>query len=167
MRTRIAVVLLLLLGGFGCDEARSDPVSTAEKSQRVTMQLLGVRAPGHVLIQVASLEVTADGRPVSVALEPGQVDLGTADHAWPIATFSVPTAAQQVALTLGFLPDGSLERSGISEPLDLRGAPISWESNATWLLERKRVVLEVDVERSLEARDGQPATFLPEFLVRY
>ena len=167
MRTQVAVVLLLLLGGTGCDKAGRDPVSTTGKSERVTMRLLGVRAPGHVLLQVASLEVTADGQPVSVALEPGQVDLGAADRAWPIATFALPEGAQELALTLGFQPDGSLERAGAPEPLDLSGPPIAWESSATLLLERKQVLLEVDVERSLAEGEGQPAYFLPEFVVRY
>ncbi|MDQ3265672.1 MAG: hypothetical protein M3Y59_18780 [Myxococcota bacterium] len=166
MRFTVAALLFVFCAA-GCGEAPVEENYKTPNANQVTMRLLGVRAPGPVLLQVASVAVVVDGQAVSVALEPGAVDLGTADHAWPVATVEIPEGAQQVAMTLEFHPEGSLERAGVPEPLDLRGAPISWMSPATLLLERRKVVLEVDIERSLAERDGQAAFFLPSFVVRY
>lgn len=165
--SRVATAVLFFVLAAGCGDSKPKEVPPTENPRTVTVRLLGVHAPGSVLVQVASVAAVIDGRAAAVVMGTSQVDLGTVDQAWAIATLDLPEGAQEVALEVEFAPDGSLERNGVPEPLDLRGAPISWQSTAALLLERNKVVVEVDVERSLAARDGQPAFFLPSFILRY
>lgn len=168
----LALVLAVVACGNGrVDAPRSSPTagppaSGPETPQTVAVRLLGVGAPGSVRVRVASLELSVDGQALPSRLEGGELDLGTVQHAWQAATFDLPTDARTVAIRLQFEPEGVVERNGRPQALDLSGPPLSLVADAAQIRTRSKVVLEIDLARSLIERCEQ-VSLLPGFTVRY
>ncbi len=167
----LALVLAILACGNGRDAHLSSPPAAGPSGPEVTPQtvavrLLGVGAPGPVRVRVASLELSVDGQALPSRLEGGELDLGTVHQAWQAATFDLPTDARTVEIKLRFQPEGVVERDGKPQALDLSGPPLSLVADAAQIRTRSKVVLEIDLARSLIERCEQ-VSLLPGFTVRY
>lgn len=170
----LALVLVVVACGSSRDDAAlSGPPAAAPEApglettpQTVAVRLLGVGAPGPVRVRVASLELSVDGEALPARLEGGELDLGTARQAWQAAAFDLPAGARRVAITLRFQPEGVVERNGKPQALDLSGPPVTLVADAALIRARSKVVLEIDLARSLIERCEQVA-LLPDFTVRY
>lgn len=167
----LALVLAVVACGNGGDgAAQSSPPAAApglEATPRtVAVRLLGVGAPGPVRVRVSSLELSVDGQALPARLEGGELDLGTVQQAWQAATFDLPADARRVAIKLQLQPEGVVERNGRPQALDLSGPPISLVADAAQLRTRSKVVLEIDLARSLIER-CERVSLLPDFTVRY
>lgn len=167
----LALVLAVVACGNGGDGAALSSPPAAEPGleaapQTVAVRLLGVGAPGPVRVRVSSLELLVDGQALPARLEGGELDLGTVQQAWQAATFDLPTDARTVAIKLQFQPEGVVERNGKPQVLDLSGPPLSLVADAARIRTRSKVVLEIDLARSLIERCEQ-VSLLPGFTVRY
>jgi hypothetical protein len=138
----------------------------ADQSQMGSLRLLGVRAPGPVRVGVASVELMVDGQSVPAPVDGSELDIGNDQSAWLLTTFRLPADARRVAITLRFKPEGMVERAGKALQLDLRGPPLVIVASAEQLRKRGKVVLEVDLVRSL-VDQGEQLLLLPSFVVRY
>lgn len=173
-----AIGLALVLTVVACGSGRVDGSSSASPAvspavpgleptpQTVAVRLLGVGASGPVRVRVAALELTVDGRALPAQLDGSELDLGNDQNAWLVSTFGLPADARSVAINLQLEPEGMVERNGKMQVLDLSGPPLSWVADAAQLRTRSKVVLEIDLARSLIARCEQ-VFLLPDFVVRY
>lgn len=143
----------------------ADPVET-DKAQTATLRLRGVGWTGAVWVQVASVEMTIDGQVVDSPLQNDSFDVGDDQSAWRVADFVLPDDARNVGIKLTFTPTGTVEREGEVRPLDMRGPPLSFVASAAQIRTQRKVVLDVDLARSLVEQDGQ-VFFFPDVLVRY
>jgi hypothetical protein len=174
MKTIGLALLTLVACGSGRDAPNlSNPQAAAPAvpglqpaPQSVTVRLLGVGASGAVRVRVAAIELTLDGRALPARLEGGELDLGNDQQAWQVTMLGLPADAHKLAINLQLQPEGSVERNGKSQALDLRGPPISLVADAAQIRTNGHVVLEIDVARSLIDRGGQ-VFLLPDFIVRY
>ncbi|NVJ07001.1 hypothetical protein HUW63_17330 [Myxococcus sp. AM001] len=169
MKKSIGLALALTI--IACGKAQDDelpPVEPVEENtaQTVAVRLLGVRGSGPVRVQVSALELTVDGNPLSSRLGGGEIDLGNEENAWAVTTFDLPVDARKVGIRLKFDPEGIVERNGKTQLLDLSGPPVSLVADAEQLRKRSKVVLEIDLARSLVDR-GEQVFMFPEFIVRY
>ncbi|AKF86904.1 hypothetical protein SAMN05443572_102876 [Myxococcus fulvus] len=166
-----SVGLALILTIVACGKAKDDELPASDlppdaTSQTVAVRLLGVRAEGPVRVQLATLELTVDGAPISARMGTRDLDLGNDQNAWAVTTFDLPVEARKVAIRLKLHPDGVIERNGRSQLLDLSGPPVSIIADAAQIRKRNKVVVEIDIARSLVER-GEQLFLLPEFIVRY
>jgi hypothetical protein len=168
-------LLLLILSVAACSGApdggnpatpTSNPPATESSAPTVELRLSGVNGTGAVNVQVASVELTLDGQAVSPQVKGGDIDLGNAQQAWVVASFPLPADAEKVGIKLRFQPDGTVESGGKTEVLDLSGPPLSVVASAEEIRQRGKVLLEIDLSRSLVDADGQ-VYLMPDFIVRY
>jgi hypothetical protein len=132
----------------------------------IDLRLHGVASPGSVLVSPSAVEVSVDGVSVATQLVEGQIDLGDESQAWRVATFIIPAAARSVAIHLTLAPEGTVEKNGKTETLDLRGAPISFQAEPAKLRTENKVAVDIDLSRSIVPQNGG-AVLLPDLLVRY
>lgn len=130
------------------------------------LRLGGVNGSGSVLVRVASVEMTIDGHAIPAALSGGEIDLASESAAPVVATFELPADAGDVGIKLRFVDIGTVERDGKTLVLDLRGPPISVVSSAAQVRAGSKVVIELDLARSIVELDGQ-LVLMPQFTVRY
>ena len=167
----LTLALIVVACGNGSDRGAvalsSPPASPGPGAtpQTVAVRLLGVGASGPVRVRVAAVELSVDGVAVPAQVEGGELDLAVA-NAWEVATFDLPADAQAVAIKLRFQPGGVVERNGRAQALDLGGPSLSLEADAARIRARSKVVLEVDLARSLTQQCAQ-VSLLPDFTVRY
>jgi hypothetical protein len=136
------------------------------------VRVLGVGSwtKGAVLLQVASLEVTADGKalPVSLAAEP--MDLVNQNEAFLAGRFQVAHAVTRVHVKLKLDSFGGWENPNGAGSIDARGAAIEFDAPVSSLEQRHHAVVQVDVSRSLvdvgRAGEGRKL-FLPQLEVAY
>lgn len=169
MKKSVGIALILTI--VACGKAKDDEIPPSESpetvtSQTVAVRLLGVRAEGPVRVQVATLELTVDGNPFPAMIGGSEIDLGNDQSAWVVTKFDLPVDARKVAIRLKFHSEGVIERNGKSQLLDLSGPPVSLIADAEQIRKRNKVVVEVDIARSLVER-GEQVFMLPEFIVRY
>ncbi|WAM26151.1 hypothetical protein [Myxococcus sp. NMCA1] len=169
MKKSIGLALALTI--IACGKAPDDetpPLDPVEENtaQTVAVRVLGVRASGPVRVQVAALELTVDGNALPSRIGGSEIDLGNDQNAWAVTTFDLPVDARKVGLRLKFQSEGIVERNGKSQLLDLSGPPVSLIADAAQIRKRGKVVLEIDIARSLVDR-GEQVFMLPEFIVRY
>lgn len=163
----LALVLTIVACGGGKGEGTlSNLPAEGAAPQTVMVRLLGVGASGPVRVRVAELELTVDGQALPAQLGGSELDLGNAQSAWKVMTFGLPADAREVAINLKFQPEGIVERDGKTQALDLSGPPLSLVADAAQIRTRSKVVLEIDLARSLIDRGGQ-VFLLPDLMVRY
>ncbi len=157
------IFVALVLTVVGCDKADS---KSNGMTQAMDVRLLGINAPGSVLVRLAGVTMTVDGQPLPDVLNEKELDLGQLNQAWSAATFSLPADAQKVALDLQFQRLGSVMRNGKSQVLDLSGPPLSVTADAALMRPRSKVVLQIDLAQSL-VDQGDQVFLLPDFIVLY
>lgn len=163
----VGLALAILACGKGQDGAsHSNSESAPPGTQTVAVRLLGVGAPGPVRVRVAALGLSVDGHALPVQVEGGELDLGNDQQAWRVTTFALPADARKVAIDLRLRPEGAVERNGRTQALELGGPPLTLVADAAQLRTRGKVVLEIDLARSLVDRCGD-VFLLPELIVRY
>lgn len=135
-------------------------------SRYVDFRLRGVNAEWPVELALRSLVVKANGATLPVSMASGTVRLDARDHAWRMAGFEVPEEADTVTFEARFAATGALYEGLTSRPLDFGGAPLVFTTRAVDLLSRHKVVVDLDMRRSLEEEEVG-ATVLPHFNVRY
>ena len=162
----IRVALALSLVACGQDGGKPPNPAAGSASQSAALRLLGVRGSGPVLVRVGALELSADGHALGSPLAGKELDLGNDQNAWEVTTFDLPADAHSVAINLQFQPEGSVARSGKTQTLDLSGPPLSLVADAAQIRTRNKVVIEIDLARSLIDSGGQ-VFLLPDFIVRY
>lgn len=153
--------------GAGTSTPAPEPSASPRPAvQAIAVRLRGVGSAGqHVRVTVAALDVIVDGLAIPVVPTTAELDLGDSTQAWRIATFDLPSDAHQVSIRLRIQPLGTVERDGVASVLDIRGPPMSVVVDASWARARDKVVLDVDLGRSLVERDG--LFMIPGFVVRY
>ena len=171
----LALVLIIVACGNGNDRGDatlSSPPAAAPTSpglgatpQTVAVRLLGVGASGPVRVRVAAVELSVDGLALPAQVQGGELDLAV-QNAWEVTTFDLPADAHAVAIKLRFRPEGVVELNGRAQALDLSGPSLSLMADAARIRARSKVVLEVDLARSLIERCAQ-VSLLPDFTVRY
>lgn len=132
----------------------------------VSLRVMGYDASASVLVRVASVEASVDGAVLPVTLATGSIDLGRFEHAWRVATLSIPENADAVTLRLRFVEGGRVVTSTTNDPLDARGLPVSFVADAARMRATGKVALDVDVRRSV-VRDAGGWVLLPHVSVRY
>lgn len=163
-----ALVLTIVACGTGNP---SPPPGAGNAAQTVAVQtaavrLQGVGASGPVRVRVASLALTADGHALAGQLTGSEIDIGNAQNSLQVMTFGLPADAHSVAIKLQFQPEGTVERNGKTQALDLRGPPVSLVADAAQIRTSSKVVLEVDLARSLVDQSGN-VLLMPNFTIRY
>ncbi|MCP3167881.1 hypothetical protein [Myxococcus qinghaiensis] len=169
MKKSIGLALALTIvacGNAKVDETTSSDPPGEDTSRSVSVRLLGVRGAGPVRVQVSTIELSVDGTPFPVQRGGSEIDLGNDQSAWAVSTFDLPPDARKVSFKVKFHPAGVIERDGKSQLLDLNGPPISVLADAEQLRLRKKVVVEIDLARSL-VEFGEQVFLFPEFIVRY
>lgn len=186
-----AVVVVTMVGCGGTDTTRSlerdleapgdvnAPTAPAQpgtpddaRDEGPTMQamlrLRGVDLGAYTTLlgQVRAVEVEADGVRRDVRLEGKVFDLARSEHAWKLATFSIPEDAENVSVTLRFDNFGGWETADAAGFVDLRFAPVRFSAPAAWFSEHGHAVVDMELTRSL--RDvGLGRLLMPSFQVRY
>jgi hypothetical protein len=172
----MAVFAVVFLVGCGGDRLRRDLKEDRAKDPTVTepaqpltveLRMRGAQAQGYdaVMLVPNRLEVVADG--VKLPTEPtyALVDLARTGHAEKLATFGLPPGAKEVELRLELGAGGGFERPGKSGYLDTRRADISFKANADQLAKSGRLVVELDVSRSVVGKDASTRRLVPQFRV--
>ncbi|HZS35942.1 MAG TPA: hypothetical protein VFF06_03910 [Polyangia bacterium] len=154
----IGLAFVLMIAA--CDNTSSPTEQMAE------VRLLGINASGSARVRVAGLNLTIDGRAWPDQVTDKELDLGQLDQAWAAATFNLPADAHKVAINLQFQKAGTVVRNGKTQPLDLSGPPVNVMADATLMRPRSKVVLQLDLSRSL-VDQGEQVFLLPDFIVLY
>jgi hypothetical protein len=150
----LSVCALVLAAGCGGTELRLQGTF----AQETKLLLLGVR----------QVEVLAQGdEPHDVRIHGGVVDLARANHAWGVANFDLPEAAERLRIRLWLDDYGGYATVANQGPVDARGAPIELEAATALLAETRQVVIELDLDRSLVELGGEERLLLPHYRVRY
>ncbi len=120
-----------------------------------------------VLLSVRELRVTHEGRELPVDVVRAPLDLAAGEHSWLAGTFQVPDDARTVAVTLRLDDAGGFAGRGGSGELDARGVPLHFEVPLKALRSRGRVVVHLDLARSLVDAGEERKLLLPQYGVHY
>jgi hypothetical protein len=162
--TGLALVLAVAACGGGTSDGKLS--NHPQATQTVSVGLLGVNASGPVRVRVASLELAIDGQALPVQATDEELELGTDQNARIVANLELGADEQNLAINLKFEPEGTVERNGKTQVLNLGGPPLSLVADAAQMRARSHVVLEIDLARSL-VDQGEQVFLLPTFVVRY
>lgn len=168
MRQIVCAVVLIAVA-CGSDRDSGEPSKAPEvgvEAPMVAVRLHGVGAAGPVLVRVASFDLMVDGRALPVMHEAREIDLGNSDHAWLVLKFSLPADARELTMAVHFEPFGTIDLGNGAQALDLRGPPLSFSAGAARLGATGKVVIELDVARSL-VELGDEVLLIPSFTVRF
>lgn len=146
--------------------ANDAPDTQPPGSRLVELRVRGVNALWPVELSLRSVVARANGQKIPVTLATGHIRLDSVDHAWRVGTLELPEGVDAVRFEARFAANGALYEGQTSRPIDLSGAPMVFTSTADHLLWRHKVVIDLDVNRSLEEEE-LGATVLPHFNVRY
>ena len=83
-----------------------------------------------------------------------------------MARLNLPLDARELGIALRFEPEGFVEHEGTMHALDLSGPPLSVVASAAEMRRGSKVVIELDLARSIVEQDDQ-IFLLPELIVRY
>ncbi len=106
-----------------------------------------------LLLGVADLTATVDGKALPVKFSGASIDLAREDQAWLVGKISVPSTARTVALALRWDDFGGVETLAAGKVVDARGPDLRWSAPVEWLRRNGHVVLHVDVAQSLGRRE--------------
>lgn len=123
--------------------------------------LAAVFTPSDLLVKV-------DGVEVPFSLHEPSFDLSLPNHAWKFVTFELPEGAELVEVLLAVDPERSYFATASEEGhIEAPGLPIMFTSPAHLIESRGKLVLELNLERSLVASAENERELLPFFRVDY
>lgn len=164
---RAVVALAVLCGCAEPPELEASPAELpppAPGTTRVAVRLRGANLGDLVAVLVPLREISAvgeDGRVLVVSQVKHLVDLARLDVNTVVAWVEVPPDVQRVTLRLPFDSWGGYVLPAGGGVLDLRGRPITYEVTREQLVARQKVVVEIDLTRSLRPTGTQAASLLP------
>lgn len=121
-----------------------------------------------VLLRAHQLRIAIDGVDVPYTVHAEEVDVANAGHAWKLATFEMPQGARFVQVLLD-IDDESGSFVGLDDAgkVIAPGAPIYFESPASLVARQAKVVLDLDLGRSLVANSSAELEMVPVFRIHY
>jgi hypothetical protein len=161
-----AVALSLTACGANTGDVSQQPTPELGMELRLRGENLGDY--GTALVQVRRISITTpEGLPVPTQLSARHaVDLGLASHSHLLGRFEVPPGVQSVWVEVEFDDFGGFEDARGGGVIDTRVAPLRFEAPVEYLSERNRVVVHLNVARSL-AGAGEDRLLLPSMDVRF
>lgn len=155
--------------GPGDDEQGpgTDPQNPGPRRADLRLRGANGAALGVAHVTVAEVKVWADGQPVNVDLGDAQLDLGDENHAWRIASLTVPEGAAELQVMVRFDERGSWQNATGAGELDLRGRPLIYEAPVNLIARKDKAVVEFDLERSLELVEAGRYMVLPHYRLEY
>ena len=157
--TAMAVVAMALVG---CSRS-------AVQQTNAEVRLRGANAGDYhaVLVGVKSLVVTANGR--ALAVVPGQRNLNLSDttQAWLAGGFNLPDGASSAHVALTLDDFGGFESAGAAGDVDARAHAIEFDAPAAGLALHGMATIEIDLSRSMIARDAETRVLLPQLRIFY
>ncbi|WPB76592.1 hypothetical protein KYC5002_47345 [Archangium violaceum] len=178
MKKRMLSVLgAVALGLGGCGGAsRTETTGPGQdfpadaQGQRFELRLKGVNNPGYdsALVQVRRISVTTvEGEALPVRLKSRfPMELTQAEQAHLVGFFLVPEGVARVKVEVMFDDFGGYEEGAGGGVIDTRVAPLRFEAPLTYLSERGRAVMHLDLKQSLQMQ-GEAKLLLPSLDVRY
>lgn len=135
--------------------------------QQFEVRVLGVNADAYSLLafDVAELTASAGGVPLPVELAEGRVDLAVYGQAWLVGTIQVPEGTDWVDLAVRFDDAAAYEAVWGTGSIDARRVSLRWRSEVAALQLRGRVVVHLDLGRSLVSRASWQQQLLPVLTV--
>jgi ABC-type Fe3+-hydroxamate transport system substrate-binding protein len=162
-----AVALSLTACGTATpEESSSQPTPALGTELRLRGENLGDY--GAALVQVRRISITTpEGLPVPVQLTARHaVDLALSSHSHLLGRFEVPQGVQSLWVEVEFDDFGGYEDAQGGGVIDTRVAPLRFEAPVEYVSERDRVVVHLNVARSL-AGTGEERLLLPSMDVRF
>ncbi|NBD09220.1 MULTISPECIES: hypothetical protein [Corallococcus] len=168
--SRLAVLsgafLAMTLGACGGENPA--PPGAEPEGDRFELRLKGVDAEQYqkVMLGVGQVEVTANGRPVTVRLAPAgrTMDLTSKDQAYLLGYFYLPHEATTAQVRVLFDDVGAYQATDSAGLIRARSAAIQFTSKRLDLEKRKRVVVQLHLKDSLFQSNGSkvllPSTFI-------
>jgi hypothetical protein len=123
---------------------------------------------GAALVHVRRISITTpEGQPVPVQLSARHaLDLASAGHSHLLGRFAVPEGVERVWVEVELDDFGGFEDAQGGGVIDTRVAPLRFEAPVEYLSQRGRVVVHLNVERSL-VEAGEDRLLLPSMDVRF
>jgi hypothetical protein len=137
--------------------------------QHVMLVLNGIGASDYanVLLDVKDVGVTADGQPVAVTPPGMRFDLAGPVQGWNFGELDVPATTQRVHVTMTFDDFGGFEGAAGAGELDARVHPIEIDASMVDLEVHGKIVVNLNVGRSLIATGPERRLLLPSLSVGY
>lgn len=149
-----------------------NPDTVVPTTQAITadLRIRGAKSDGiySAHFTAADLRILIDGNEVPFTLHRPDVDVAQKDHAWKFASFELPPGAKVVQVLLAMDPDeGYFATDSEDGRIDAPGLPITFDAMAHLIEARGKVVVELDVERSLVPTAHGVRELLPFYRVDY
>lgn len=154
------------------DPSTLDPDQVAPTTQAITadLRIRGAKLDGiySAHFTAADLRILIDGVEVPFTLHRPDVDVAQPGHAWKFASFELPEGARAVQVLLAMDQDeGYFATDSEDGRIDAPGLPIVFDAQASLIEARGKVVVELDLERSLVPVANGVREFLPFYRVDY
>ena len=169
----LAAVLLAACGGDRL-ESSQQPSAEATPGQSASglsaqIRLLGVNTQAYssFLVDVENVKAWADGRPLSVEVRPGTVDLTTPNQAFLVGTVTLPADAQNLHVAVQLDRYGGYESPLENGEIDSRGAILRFDAPVTLLGQRNHAVINLNLGASLVSEGPQVRALMPKFELQY
>jgi hypothetical protein len=160
-KTHLGFLAGLTLLGAACGGASTASTTAQPESLpgRGAIRLLGIGPSDldSVLLDVESVELSCDGKPLASTRDAGPFELTRYDNAWLLALFDMP-AQGTIHVKVKLASAGTWARKGSYGPIDARGDLIEFDAPVGWFDRERHAVVQLDVARSL--LDGCPGTKL-------
>ena len=121
-----------------------------------------------VLLRANELRIVVDGVEVPYSLHSADLDLANVGPAWRLASFEMPEGARFVQVVLDLEEDsGTFVDATTDGQVIAPGAPIYFDSPASLIAKHNKLVLDLDLSRSLVANSTTELEVVPVFRVDY
>jgi hypothetical protein len=160
--------LAVAVGACDTGQVGEDALAPAPP-QHVMLVLRGIGASDYanVLLDVKDVRVTADGRPVAVTPPQMRFDLANPVQGWNFGELEVPATTQRVHVTMTFDDFGGFEGAAGAGEIDARVHPIEIDASMADLQLRGKILVNLNVARSLIATGTERRLLLPSLSVAY
>ncbi len=165
---KIVHVISLALLASAC-ETGGDYASPPRETVHVQLRLRGIASSQYtnVLLDVDRVSVAADGQALAVTPPQSRMDLSDTTIGWVAGEFDVPAGARNVQVALRFDEFGGYEGAGGAGAIDARTVPVKLEAEVAELAIHNKMVVQLDVGRSLVAAGAERRLLLPYLSVAY
>lgn len=120
------------------------------------------------LLRTSELRILADGAALPYTLLTGDLDVAMAGHAWQVARFTIPAGTRDIQVLLDFdNAEGSFVTQDADGRIEAPGIPIYFAGSTELIAQRNKLVLDLDLERSLVETASNVRELVPVFRIDY
>jgi hypothetical protein len=171
MKTLSRILFAVLLCGCNSQALAGCNTPPNASARTVDLRLRGVNAGTMqaALFDVKELAVTGSGGALEVELGDRKIDLATVERPWLLGRFVAPdgSGGDRVHVVVVLDDFGGFAGANAAGFIDARRAPIEFDLPLARLSDRESATVQLDLGRSLVAREPTVRRLLPQLTILY